>query len=133
MEGGGPSSRHKKPCSFTPSCGLLETIEQHILIKKLSSLVPRLGDIWIRIKIEIETYCIQFYKLELDHKVQVGDRIIRIMFSSKDTHILCWRLSKCLNGKSRWGFIGRNDICFNVKIGDNRVKVVRSKKGGRGT
>lgn len=54
------------------------------------------------------------------------DQIIRTMFSNKDTQILRWRLSKGLNGKLGWGFIGRSDICFNVKIGDNKVRVVRS-------
>jgi hypothetical protein len=33
-----------------------------------------------------------------------------------------------LYGKLRWGFVGRNDLCFNVRIGDNRVRVVRLKK-----
>jgi hypothetical protein len=69
MEGGGPSSKHKKPSSFTPSHGLLDTIEQQRLIKELSSSMLRLGDIWIPTRIEVETYCIQLYKLELDHKV----------------------------------------------------------------
>lgn len=69
MEGGGPSSKHKKPSSFTPSHGLLDTIEQQRLIKELSSSMPRLGDIWIPTRIEVKTYCIQLYKLELDHKV----------------------------------------------------------------
>jgi len=58
MEGGVPSSIHKKPCYFTPSHGLLETIEQQRLNKELSSLVPRLKDIWIPIRIEVETYYI---------------------------------------------------------------------------
>jgi hypothetical protein len=42
---------------------------------------------------------------------------------------LCWRLSKGLNGKLRWGSIGRSDTCFNVEIRDNKVKVVRSERG----
>lgn len=58
MEGGVSSSIHKKPGSFTPSHGLLETIEQQRLNKKLSSLVPKLKDIWIPIRIEVETCCI---------------------------------------------------------------------------
>jgi hypothetical protein len=28
----------------------------------------------------------------------------------------------------RMGFCWKNDLCFNVRIGDNRVKVVRSDK-----
>jgi hypothetical protein len=33
-----------------------------------------------------------------------------------------------LYGKLGWGFVGKNDLCFNVRIGDNRVRVVRSDK-----
>jgi hypothetical protein len=98
MESSGPSSRHKKPCSFTLSYGPLDTIEQHKIIRELPSSMPRIWDIWIPIEIEVEPYCIHFYKLELDHKIWVRDQIIRTMFLGKDAHILCWRLSKGLNG-----------------------------------
>jgi len=33
-----------------------------------------------------------------------------------------------LYGKLGWSFVGKNDLCFNVRIGDNRVRIVRSKK-----
>jgi hypothetical protein len=33
-----------------------------------------------------------------------------------------------LYGKLGWGFVGRNDLCFNVRIKDNIVIVVRSEK-----
>jgi hypothetical protein len=33
-----------------------------------------------------------------------------------------------LYGKLGWGFVGKNYLCFNVRIGDNRVRVVRSDK-----
>jgi hypothetical protein len=42
MESSGPSSRHKKPCSFTLSYGPLDTIEQHKIIRELPSSMPRL-------------------------------------------------------------------------------------------
>jgi hypothetical protein len=36
--------------------------------------------------------------------------------------------SICLYGKLGWEFVGKNDINFNVRIKDNRIKVIRSKK-----
>jgi hypothetical protein len=33
-----------------------------------------------------------------------------------------------LYGKLGWGFVGRSDLCFNVRIGDNKVRAIRSKK-----
>jgi hypothetical protein len=51
------------------------------------------------------------------------------MFLSKDVHILCWIFSKGLYGKLGWDFIRRSDMCFNVRIGDNKVRVIRSEKG----
>lgn len=51
------------------------------------------------------------------------------MFSSKYVPILCWVFSKGLYSKLGWGFIKRRDICFNVRIGDNRVKTIRLEKG----
>jgi hypothetical protein len=45
MESNGPSSKHKRPNSFSLSHGPLEIIEQHRIIKELPSSVPRLRDI----------------------------------------------------------------------------------------
>ncbi len=77
-------------------------------------------------EVEVKSCCIQFYKLELDHKIWIRNQIIRIVFLSKDTHMLCWVFSKGFHGKLRWGFVIRSDMCFNVRIGDNIVRVVRS-------
>jgi hypothetical protein len=33
-----------------------------------------------------------------------------------------------LYGKLGWGFVGKSDLCFNVKIKENKLKVVKSKK-----
>jgi hypothetical protein len=51
------------------------------------------------------------------------------MFSSKDVHILCWVFSKGLCGKLGWGFVRRSDMCFNVRIRDNKIRVMRLEKG----
>jgi hypothetical protein len=76
-------------------------------------------------EVEVKSCCIQFYKLELDHKIWIRNRIIRIIFLSKDAHMLCWVCSKGLYGKLGWGFIKKSDMCFNVRIGDNRVRIVK--------
>jgi hypothetical protein len=36
--------------------------------------------------------------------------------------------SICLYGKLGWEFVGKNDISFNIRIKDNKIWVVRSKK-----
>jgi hypothetical protein len=51
------------------------------------------------------------------------------MFLGKDVHIQCWVFSKGLYGKLGWGFVRRSDTCFNVRIRDNKIRVMRSKKG----
>jgi hypothetical protein len=50
------------------------------------------------------------------------------MFSSKDVHILCWVFSKGLCGKLGWDFVRRSDMCFNVRIRDNRIRTIISEK-----
>jgi hypothetical protein len=89
MEGSEPSFRQKKPSSFTLFHGPLEIIKQQRIIKELASLILRLGDIWIPLEVEVKSYCIQFYKPKLDHKIQVGNMINKTLFSSKYVHILC--------------------------------------------
>ncbi len=64
MEDNGPSSKSNKPNSSTLSRGPLDNIEQQGN-QKLNSYVPRLGDIWVIVKVELESCCAQFYKLEM--------------------------------------------------------------------
>jgi hypothetical protein len=33
-----------------------------------------------------------------------------------------------LYGKLGWGFVGRNDICFNLRIEDNMFRAISSKR-----
>jgi hypothetical protein len=51
------------------------------------------------------------------------------VFSSKYVPIICWVFSKGSYGKLGWGFIRRSYMCFNVRIGDNKVKTIKSEKG----
>jgi hypothetical protein len=36
--------------------------------------------------------------------------------------------SKKLYGKLGWGFVGRIDLCFSVKIKENILRVIRSER-----
>ncbi len=58
----------------------------------------------------------QFYKLKIDHKIRIGDTIV--LFGRR-SFLFCWSFFKDLYGKLGWRFVGRNDICFNLKIEDN--------------
>ncbi len=42
--------------------------------------------------------------------------------------LFCWKLFKDLYGKLGWRFVGRNDICFNLKIEDNMFRTISSKR-----
>jgi hypothetical protein len=33
-----------------------------------------------------------------------------------------------LCGKLGWGFVGKKAICFSIRIDNNKIKVVRSKR-----
>jgi hypothetical protein len=58
----------------------------------------------------------------------IGYRIIKIVFSGRKPHLLCWTFTINIYGKLGWGFVGRSDISFNVKIEKNIVRSIRSKK-----
>ncbi len=60
--------------------------------------------------------------------IRIGDMFIRIVYLGKNSHLLCWIFSKGLYGKLGWGFVGNNDVCFSIRINDNKIKVVRSKR-----
>jgi hypothetical protein len=36
--------------------------------------------------------------------------------------------SKGIYSKLRWGYVGKNDICFSIKIEDNQGRIIRSEK-----
>ncbi len=67
----------------------------------------------------------QFYKSKIDHKIRIGDTIV---LSSRNSFLFCWSFFKDLYGKLGWRFVGRNNICFNLKIGDNMFRAISSKR-----
>jgi len=60
--------------------------------------------------------------------IKIGDKLIRIVYLGKNSHLLRWIFSKGLYGKLGWGFVGKNDICFNIRIDDNKIRVVTSER-----
>jgi hypothetical protein len=81
----------------------------------------------------IDTFCrirsiilldAQFYRSKIDHKIRIGDTIVLFGGSS---FLFCWSFLKDLYGKLGWRFVGRNDICFNLKIEDNMFRAIISK------
>jgi hypothetical protein len=54
------------------------------------------------------------------------------MYLGKNSHILCWIFSKGLYGKLGWGFVGNNDICFNIRIVDDIIRASEIRKKRRG-
>jgi hypothetical protein len=54
------------------------------------------------------------------------------MYLGKNSHILCWIFSKGLYGKLGWGFVGNNDICFNIRIVDDIIRANEIRKKRRG-
>jgi hypothetical protein len=65
---------------------------------------------------------------EIDNKIRIGNMFIKTMYSSRNLHLLCWIFSKGLYGKLGWGFVGKNNICFSIRIDNNKIEVVRSKR-----
>jgi hypothetical protein len=60
--------------------------------------------------------------------IKIGDMFKRILYSGKNSHILCWIFFKGLYGKLGWGFVGKNDICFSIRITNNKIRAKRSKR-----
>jgi hypothetical protein len=51
-----------------------------------------------------------------------------VLFFVEGPFLFCWSFFKHLYGKLGWRFVGRNDICFNLKIEDNMFKAISSKR-----
>jgi hypothetical protein len=49
------------------------------IIRKLNSSIPKLGDIWVIVEMELESCCAQFYKPKIDNKIRIRHRLIRIV------------------------------------------------------
>jgi hypothetical protein len=63
------------------------------------------------------------FRLEIDNKIRIGNMLIKTLYSN-GIRIF----SKGLYGKLGWGFVGKSDICFSIKIDDNRIRVVRLER-----
>ncbi len=49
------------------------------MVREKSTSIFRLGDIWIPIELDIKACFTQFYKLKLDNRTNIRDRIFRIV------------------------------------------------------
>jgi hypothetical protein len=49
------------------------------VVREKSTSILRLGDIWILIELDVKACFALFYKLELDNRINIRDRILRIV------------------------------------------------------
>ncbi len=89
--------------------------------------ILQIGNILIHVDIDLKGCCAQFYCLELDHKIGVGDLVLRVSYSSRNACLLCWSYSKDLFGKLGWRYIGDNDTSYNIKVNDNKIWAITSQ------
>ncbi len=97
MATNGSSFKHENPSSSQFN-GHLEKIEQQKLNRKLF-FCDQVGGYMDPCKSKKVTCCEQFYRPEIDHKIKVGNRIFKTVFSSKSYHLVCWTFFKNLYGQ----------------------------------
>jgi len=56
--------------------------------------------------------------------VKVGDCILKISHIGQATHLLCWIYSKDFYGRLCWRYVGRSDANYNIKIDNNKTKII---------
>jgi len=49
------------------------------MVREKSTSILRLGDIWISVDLNVRACCTQLYKLELDNRINIRDKILRIV------------------------------------------------------
>ncbi len=76
----------------------------------------------------VKHYCTQFYRPELDSRIKEGDYILKIACTRGEFHMLCCVFSTYLYSRLNWRYIGRNDLNYNIKIGNNWLQFVASKE-----
>jgi hypothetical protein len=59
--------------------GCLMKIEEQRMVREKSTSILRLGDIWISVDLNVRACCTQLYKLELDNRINIRDKILRIV------------------------------------------------------
>ncbi len=75
---------------------------------------------------KLESCCAQFYRHEIDNKMNIGDRFIRTIYLSKNSHLQCLMYSRGLYGKLGWGFVKKNDVYFSIRLDDYKIKAMIS-------
>jgi hypothetical protein len=115
------------PIFISPVLDPLTQLENRRIIKEKNVSVFQIGNIFIPPYTNLKGCCAQFYYPKLDHKIEVGDRVLRVSYSWKNAHLLCWNYSKDLYGKLGWRYARYNDTNYNIKIDGNTIHAITSK------
>ncbi len=99
----------------------MKQFEIQQVIRERIIVVPRVGDISILVDIDIRNCCSQFYRPKLDNWIEEGNCILKIAYSGKDSHMLCWFYCINLYGLFFGRYANRSDMEYNIKIGRNRL------------
>lgn len=108
--------------------GLLNQLDNQKLKKENINFIPIINDLWIPLDLTILGCCAQFYRPKINDKVKIGDHILKISHIGQAAHLLCWIYSKDLYIKLCWRYVGRSDANYNIKIDNNKRKVVDFSK-----
>jgi len=89
MDGSGALLNLVKPSSTSLALGPLSHLENQKLEREKIKSIPRVGNLWIPLDITIPRCYVQFYMLEIDDRIKIGDRFLRISHIGQAAHIYC--------------------------------------------
>jgi hypothetical protein len=78
IDGSGTLSNLVNLDSTLLTFGPLSHFENQRLEKEGIKSIPRVGDLWIPLDTTILGCCVQFYMLEIDDRIKIGNHILRI-------------------------------------------------------
>jgi hypothetical protein len=126
----GPSYKPQNLGFSSQALGPLKHLEVQWVIRMKINAISRVRNIWIPIDTSLKICYAQFYKLELARRSKTRDRILRITYFGKDSHMLCWLDCTDIYGRLFWRYIGRSDMDYNIKVGSNRLQYVEFEEKG---
>lgn len=128
MDGNGALSSSMQQGSTSLALGPLNQLENQRLKKEKINYIQRINDLWIPLDLTILRCCAQFYRPKINDMVKVGDRILKISHIGQAAHLLCWIYSKDFYSKLCWRYVGKSDANYNIKIDNNKRKVIDFNK-----
>jgi hypothetical protein len=112
--------------SSTPSNGLIMLFEKQHLLHENLEVVPRLGDIWLLVKLFVFEGFVKFFKPKHKRKLQEGDCIVKLELIRCETCVLSWKLYKNREGMLVWAYVSSDEVQFNNKIENNMmIRIIR--------